>query len=214
MSSAAVSVKVLSEHNATSYDKERVVQILLAALRGDLQISAMTGGQAALEPAFFRSQLDLCLKQGEVYIAGRGGSFDGVLLVYDPSYDCYDNSSSREFVAKLSPEMQQWWTSYFRPKYAEMTNAALGNNGMRKTVRKVLSIAVHPEVQHRGICRRLLESVLNKADTERQRISVDVNNNVLVGIFSKFGFWVRVTKNFGSYQGGFPLFSMLREPAL
>lgn len=33
-----------------------------------------------------------------------------------------------------------------------------------------------------------------------------------VRLFQKFGFRVRGTKNFSSYQGGFPLFCMLREP--
>lgn len=33
-----------------------------------------------------------------------------------------------------------------------------------------------------------------------------------VKVFAKHGFRVKGTKNIGSYQGGFPLFSMVREP--
>lgn len=47
----------------------------------------MTGGRSSLEAPFFRSQLDLCLQQGEVHVAEQAGSIVGVLFVYAPGQD-------------------------------------------------------------------------------------------------------------------------------
>lgn len=47
----------------------------------------MTGGRVALEPAFFKFQLDLCILSGEVYTCGTGNNIDGVALVFGPGQD-------------------------------------------------------------------------------------------------------------------------------
>lgn len=56
----------------------------------DLQVAALTGGRTALEPALFQFQVDTCLAQGEIYVAGQGNNIDGVLLAYAPGQDFLD----------------------------------------------------------------------------------------------------------------------------
>lgn len=55
--------------------------------RIDVEIAAMTGGKASLEPAFFRLQFELSLTYGEVYVAGTGGNIDAVALIFAPGQD-------------------------------------------------------------------------------------------------------------------------------
>ncbi|KAH8115881.1 hypothetical protein DFH11DRAFT_1725446 [Phellopilus nigrolimitatus] len=177
----------------------------------------MTGGRTGLEPALFRSHLNLCLTQGEVYVDGHGGGINGVLCAFGPGQDSVDSPLSlfgpcNDYVSQLTPEMQQWWSSHLRPKFFELTHAALGSHEARKAAWHIALIAVSPERQNRGIGRRLLNAVLQKADTGNARACLEVNNDILVRVFSEFGFRVKATKNFSSYQGGFPLFCMLREP--
>lgn len=52
-----------------------------------MELAAMTGGRSSLEAPFFRSQLDLCLTQGEVFVAEQAGGIVGVLFVYAPGQD-------------------------------------------------------------------------------------------------------------------------------
>lgn len=52
-----------------------------------MELAAMTGGRSSLEAPFFRSQLDLCLTQGEVFVAEQAGGIIGVLFVYAPGQD-------------------------------------------------------------------------------------------------------------------------------
>ncbi|KAL5498768.1 hypothetical protein ACEPAH_2123 [Sanghuangporus vaninii] len=218
MSSSAVTVRKLSAQNVTAYEKTRIVQVLLASCRGDLEMAALTGGRAGLEPAFIQSQVELCLSRGEVYVAGQGDSVDGVLLAYAPGQDVQESSSSHppqtlDYVSKLSPEMQQWWTSHFMPKFSELTNIALGSQEGRKATWYIKTIAVHPDRQRRGIGRQLMQTVLRQADASSRKACLEVNSDSMVRVFAKFGFRVRATKNFGSYQGGFILFLMTREPS-
>jgi len=122
-------------------------------------------------------------------------------------------AGGQEYHAKLTPEMQLWWTSHLRPKYAELTNISLGSATARRAAWHVRTIAVHPEKQRRGVARRLLEeAVLKRADAGKQKSVMETHTDALVRIFAKFGFKAKGTKNFGSYQGGFPLFCMVREP--
>lgn len=103
----------------------------------DLEISALTGGRSGLEPALIQFQVDLCLSRGEIYVAGQGNNIEGVLLAYAPGQDFLERQDDQprdyatrltsisfshaassplcaEYISKLSPEMQQWWTSHVR----------------------------------------------------------------------------------------------------
>ncbi|EJD05629.1 uncharacterized protein FOMMEDRAFT_26503 [Fomitiporia mediterranea MF3/22] len=215
----------------------------------DLQMAALTGGRTGLEPALVQYQVELCLQQGEIYVAGQDNNVDAVLLAYAPGQDTLErphdfhvvrSSSSplpgplSDYLSKLSPEMQQWWTAHvccfplphisilanalrstlkFQPKFSELTNMALGSQEGRKAAWYIKTIAVHPDKQRSGIARQLLETVLKKANASGRKACLEVNNDSMVRFFSKFGFRVRATKNFGSYQGGFILFLMTKDPA-
>ena len=89
-------------------EKTRIIEIMLAACRGgeqslilvpctsnskigqkDLQVAALTGGRSSLEPALFQYQLEICLMQGMLFVAGRRNKIDGVLLAFGPGQDIY-----------------------------------------------------------------------------------------------------------------------------
>ena len=61
----------------------------------DQQIAAVTGGRAALEPAYLRTQLDIGLVEGDVYVGGEGSNIDGVIIAYGP-----DQDAQQEYVCK------------------------------------------------------------------------------------------------------------------
>lgn len=52
-----------------------------------MEVAAVTGGRQSLEAPFFKSQLDLCLTQGEVYVAEQSGTIVGVMFLYAPGQD-------------------------------------------------------------------------------------------------------------------------------
>ncbi|KLO08769.1 hypothetical protein SCHPADRAFT_908364 [Schizopora paradoxa] len=210
-----VSIRRLT--NPTLQEHQRVLAILLGAFAGDVEIAAMTGGKASLEPAFFRLQFELSLTYGEVYVAGTGGSIDAVALIFAPGQDFVvdENTNfqpSHDFVSKLTPEMQQWWIMHLRPKFAELTNISLGSAEARKAAYYIRIIAAHPEKQRRGLARKLMETFMQKADGGKKKMCLETSTDAMVRVFYKFGFKVRGTKNFGSALGGFPLFCMVREP--
>ncbi|PAV19176.1 acyl- N-acyltransferase [Pyrrhoderma noxium] len=221
MSSTPISVWQLTPQSISAQEKARILDIMLTACRGDLQVAALTGGRSSLEPALFQFQLDICLMQGVLFVAGRGNKIDGVLLAFGPGQDIFPKSAidsasytpSAEYVSKLSPEMQQWWSSHFRPKFAELTNLGLGSDQARKDSWYIRMLIVHPNEQRRGIGSKLIETIVQKANSAKKKACLEVHTDTLVRIFTKYNFRVRATKNFGSYQGGFPFFLMVREPS-
>ncbi|TDL27847.1 hypothetical protein BD410DRAFT_812004 [Rickenella mellea] len=190
------------------------------ALPADSHLQALTGGRPSLEVPFFEYQIQTGLSYGEVYVGGHGGRIEGVIVVFGPGQDfarseCSDGTHSEPsnaYVAKLPSEMQQWWQLHIRPKYAELMQVSLGGVDARRSLWHIRLLAVHPKHQRNGVGRGLMDGIMRKANAGRQRMCLEVYNDRLVRHFTRLGFRVKGTKNFSSYQGGFPLFCMVREP--
>lgn len=52
-----------------------------------MMLAAMTGGRTSMEIPYFTFQLNLALKQGQVYVAVQGGTIIGAIFVYPPGQD-------------------------------------------------------------------------------------------------------------------------------
>jgi len=219
---ASLTIRKLTQPTAEQVD--RIIDVSRAAYEGDMYMAALTGTRATNESAFYRAQMQVTLMAGELFVALVDDEIRGVLMVFPPGHDFLTEGSTHtaimdKYVAGLTAEMQYWWNQHLRPKYAEL----LGNSSLRSSARQeswyIRSIAVHPSYQGRGIGKKLvLDSVLKRADKGEgggggaEACAADVQTDGLVRWFQRFGFRVRGAKNFSSYQGGFPLFCMVREP--
>lgn len=110
----------------------------------DMQLAAVTGGRAALEPVYLRKQLETGLAEGDVYVAGEGDKIDGVIIAYGPDQDAQQEyvypcaaaglagkqltdainhcradtnwAATSDYIDRLTPEMQQWWYCHVRQR--------------------------------------------------------------------------------------------------
>ena len=92
-----------------------------------------------------------------------------------------------EYISKLTPEMQQWWTMHvsqassiislacshgalkLRPKYAELTQLGVGGAEARKESWYIRCLAVDPAKQRQGIGRCLLDTIARMVGMIQQK---------------------------------------------
>jgi len=223
MTTSSGSIIVRKLTHPTPEQVDLIVDLCRSAYDGDMYMMAVTASRPATEVAFYRAQLNSTLAGGEVFVAIVDDELCGVIMVFPPGQDFLAEGSQQtaymdKYVAQLPSEMQQWWIYHLRPKYAELLRSSSLRPSIRKDAWYIRNIAVHPSYQKRGVGKKLLmDCVIRRADRDQDEgqcgvCTVDVQTDKLVRLFQKFGFRVRGTKNFSSYQGGFPLFCMLREP--
>ncbi|KAI0298328.1 hypothetical protein B0F90DRAFT_1938175 [Multifurca ochricompacta] len=193
-------------------ERTRVVEILETALLDDKAILCLTGASKTSERELYKICLNICLRDGEVWVAGFNDQINAVTFWIRPGADFHIGLSD-DYIRDLPDDMKEWMAHHFVPKYNELYKGSYPTGQqVRVQAWHILLIGVQPTFQRRGLGKRLLDVLREKADSKSQCITADVQTSFAVHFFNNSGFAYTGVKNFISRQAGFPLWSMLRLP--
>ncbi|KAI0049539.1 acyl-CoA N-acyltransferase [Auriscalpium vulgare] len=194
-------------------DRARILDILEAAFHADNLILCLTGASRTAERFLYQRIIDVCLRDGEVWVAGFGGRIDAVALWIRPGRD-YLIGADDEYRRTLPDEMQDWYLQHMRPKYQELYAATYAKGSQTRVQAWHLKLmAVHPQRQRQRLGKSLMSTLLDKADRSSLTLTTDVQTSSALHFFQALGFKYTGVKNFISRRAGFPLWSMLRQPS-
>ncbi|KAF7320170.1 N-acetyltransferase domain-containing protein [Mycena kentingensis (nom. inval.)] len=160
---------------------------------------------------FLSSSIRCAMQGGEIFVASEqgdtSGAFRGLSIWWPPGCEAFSTPEQQEifheFVSKLTPDEKDWHQATYRPKFGQLTNAALGPRG--KLASYYLSLlAVEPEYQRRGIARALISAVGSKANGAE--LTLAATNETNVRIYKQLGFVVRAETTMDGPYGAFPVF--------
>ncbi|KAF7305432.1 N-acetyltransferase domain-containing protein [Mycena chlorophos] len=128
---------------------------------------------------------------GEIYIAETDEAerhIVGVSGWFGPGHTMFETEQEQThallpFMAQLSPELQEWWTTVLLPGMDAFVEAALGS-GAKHNAWHLQTLAVDPEYQRRGIGTRLVNVKVDEAKREGSQIVVETPTEQLTSICS------------------------------
>ncbi|RDB25813.1 hypothetical protein Hypma_006557 [Hypsizygus marmoreus] len=228
--------------NPSTAELEAVSKVLAIAFAEDEFTAIVLGRNPVLVYDFCYAQVVAAKLAGEIFVAESTVTKEliGAALWFGPGREMFDSEDQNEqallpLVAKLDPDLQQWWSEVFIPRYDEVVLEALGA-GVKKASWHLQLIGTIPAERRKGVARALINEVRNKvggillcleAEEEVNVRSVVLSSSffvvleqilmiygfmIKVGIYEKIGFKVRGEKQvFTGAHGSFPMWVMARE---
>ncbi|KAI0826185.1 hypothetical protein BC629DRAFT_1587024 [Irpex lacteus] len=186
---ASSSAVVRRVDGSSGEDVQTVVDVLLRSLSDDQAIDSLTDGNRATASLMFRLAVERSLRDGESHLAYEGDEVCGAAVWVAPGHD-WRFAEDEYIMNHLSEEMKEWYKHHFIPKYEDLyASAGVDSTRLRKEAWKLQFLGVLPSYRGRGICRRLVQVVNRKADTENRRALAEVSSPAYVGIL----FYLRAT---------------------
>ncbi|KAJ7847209.1 hypothetical protein B0H13DRAFT_1907403 [Mycena leptocephala] len=90
-------------------------------------------------------------------------------------------------MATFNANLQKWWGEVFLPKHGIFVDSALGT-GVKHNSWHLQTLGVDPEYQQQGAATLLLNAVVEKARRTGATFCAEVDTDLHLEIFSKFGF--------------------------
>ncbi|KAH9857590.1 hypothetical protein C2E23DRAFT_881179 [Lenzites betulinus] len=169
----------------------------------------MTGGDLSIFPLQARAMIREGIIWGEFWTAEEDGELVGFMTWTPPGVEPKIPKDERakiyeDFLDALSDEGREYWSAsgeQFRDVLAE----CLGENG--KNVGWWLRLAmVRPDRKGRGIARKLLEPMREKAAKRNEHIACSTTTSLNVTIYHALGFELRGSRTMPCKWGDWTLY--------
>ncbi|KAI0260014.1 hypothetical protein BC834DRAFT_973815 [Gloeopeniophorella convolvens] len=140
-----------------------------------------------LETAFFND--------GEVWVAGFNGQINAVAFWVRPGADFHIGLAD-DYFRRLPDDMREWLSHHFIPKYHELYSSSYPN-GQQTRVQSwhLVLLGVQQSSQRRGLGKRLVNILRERADRQSQTITADVQTSAAVHFLNNAGFRYMGVKN-------------------
>ncbi|KAJ7497944.1 hypothetical protein B0H11DRAFT_1997924 [Mycena galericulata] len=184
--------------NPTEDEYERAVSTLLAAFEPapDSFGHSLTGGDRTLRPLFHDAHLRAGAIGGEVWVAGFGPTdICAVAVWFGPGTDYLETEEQRaagwnQLEAKFTPELKQWWSEYFTPRYSKWNESCVGEGTKFKSWQLQL-LGTNPEYQRKGLAAALIQAIEAKAIADGVIMCLETIGEPNVAFYKQRGFSVR-----------------------
>ncbi|TFY83151.1 hypothetical protein EWM64_g862 [Hericium alpestre] len=173
------SIRLLKEPTVIQIDE--AVSLCLRAYEGDEGLECLVCGDMSLAEPLFRAMVRATALEGEFYVAVNDSEkILGLGLWFGPGKDLFSTEQQRnlgfnDFLGRLSPEAQTWWTQTYPAKMGEFLSYHLGPQGKSNSY-YLNCLATDPTFQRRGVATQIVETVFQKAIAIENRLVLIATN--------------------------------------
>ncbi|KJA14851.1 hypothetical protein HYPSUDRAFT_414225 [Hypholoma sublateritium FD-334 SS-4] len=205
----------------TDAELSALVDILVAAFKGDRFGNLLFGNDLSLAPAQLRANIRGALINGAVHALAVGpepADLRGVALWFPPGASVFSTPEVRAasgwtaFMESLPEALRTWWRTYLAPTIGALSTDALGE-GFAHSAWHLHLFGVLPAFHGQGYARLLVEHVDRLAAETRSPLLVETTNETNVKIYTKLGFEavrdIDITSDYGSAH----MWLLVKRPA-
>nr|GAT45332.1 predicted protein [Mycena chlorophos] len=175
-----------------------ILSLLTRALDGDEFMAAASGRvvgdrDRSFYELFLMAPIVAQVLGGEIYIAEtQDKRIVGISGWFGPGHSLCESEEEIKyalapFMRSLSIEMQDWWQESFLPEWDRWFESALGS-GVKHNSWHLLTLAVDPDFQRRGIGRMLVDVVAEQARPHRTPLCVETTVERNLPFYENLGF--------------------------
>lgn len=214
-------IRRLENYEDFKTKSEQTSKLLGAAFAEDIFTAIVTNFDSEFYGDFQNTTIIAAVLGGDAYVAeDENGAVVGVSAWFPPGRALYDSEDQQKlalgpmqerFLSK-TPGLWAWWGQVFLPTYSTFVEESLGV-GVKHDSWHLLTLAVTPEHQRKGIGRALVDVVRAKAKGEGKKMCLEVENSTNLAIYEKLGFVVKGEKYVKGLKGGFNIWPMQADPS-
>ncbi|KAJ7272677.1 hypothetical protein B0H12DRAFT_1091512 [Mycena haematopus] len=204
--------------NVTEDEIEQAATVLKEAFHAgaDPFGHSLSGGNLELDFWILRAHVRAAVIGGELWVAGsQSQDICAVATWFGPGTDFLATEEQRaagwyDVEAKFTPELKQWWSEYFIPRYNAWNASCIGEGTKLKSWQLQL-LGTDPKHQRKGLSTALIKAVESKAAVDKVAMCLETTNDPNVAFYRKLGFVVRGTISLVG-SGGETIMTSLTKP--